>query len=110
MNQKNSFYPVTKYKPKVISFTFNHLPSQKACLSSQEKKAFELVLYGLNVIDTTMQVALLSLHIIAMHQIFWKQIVSQGNIKNGDVLVLNKHFHSTISFNAGRIRHLLSQI
>ena len=110
MIQKNPFHPVATREPGTILFAFNHIPSWKTRLSSQEKKAVELVRYGLTVINSTMQVVFLSLRIIATYQIFWEQVASQGSIKNGGIPVLNKQFRSAISCDAIRIHHLLSQI
>lgn len=110
MIRKNPFHPILTHEPGTVSLAVNRMPSRKARLSSQEKKAFELVRYGLTVINSTMQIVFLSLRIIATYQIFWEQVASQGNIKNGGAPILNKHFRSTISCDASRIHHLLSQI
>jgi len=110
MIQKNPFHPITTRESGKISFVFNGTSSWKTHLNSQEKNAFELVRYGLNVIISTLQVVYLSLRIIATYQFFWEQVASQGNRKNGGIPVLNKQFRSTISCDASRIHHLLSQI
>jgi len=110
MNHKHPFHPITTSEPGTTSFAFNRIPSWETHLSSQEKNAFELVRYGLNVINSTLQVVFLSLRIIATYQIFWEQVASHDNRKNGGIPVLNKQFRSTISCDASRIHHLLSQI
>jgi len=110
MFRNNPVHFNTKREPNTIAFVFALIQARKNRLSGLARKVFELVLYGLTVINSSMQVVWLSLRIIATYQDFLEQVNSQGNIKNGGVVVLNKKFRSTISYDASRIHHLLSQI
>ena len=110
MFRNNPIHFNAKRKPNTLVFMFTLIQAQKNRLSGLARKVFELVLYGLTVINSSVQVVLLSLRIIATYQFFLEQVNSQDNIKNGGVVVLNKKFRSTISYDASRIHHLLSQI